>query len=204
MRAVEPERALNVEWSSDDPENLDVQIAITAYDRRGFVRDISDVMAAEHLSIDALNTVTDHDTSTAHTTVKLAVRDLEQLARVLRRLAGCRMSSASGGCTRVRSLGLRLTLRRKPLNRCWTYVRYLPICPENRDLRPPWNWTLTREFYQRQFNRRTRTPRPEGKGTSGQQARQGMPASGMHYGSASRDYRGKCPSHASTDLRSGN
>ena len=88
MRAVKPERALNVEWSSDDPENLDVQIAITAYDRRGFVRDISDVMAAEHLSIDALNTVTDHETSTAHMTIKLAVRDLEQLARVLRRLAG--------------------------------------------------------------------------------------------------------------------
>jgi GTP pyrophosphokinase len=88
MRAVKPERALNVEWSSDDPENLDVQIAISAYDRRGFVRDISDVMAAEHLSIDALNTVTDHDTGTAHMTVTLAVRDLEQLARVLRRLAG--------------------------------------------------------------------------------------------------------------------
>jgi GTP pyrophosphokinase len=88
MRAVKPERALNVEWSSDDPENLDVQISITAYDRRGFVRDISDVMAAEHLSIDALNTITDHDTSTAHMTIKLAVRDLEQLARVLRRLAG--------------------------------------------------------------------------------------------------------------------
>jgi GTP pyrophosphokinase len=87
MRAVKPERALNVEWSSEDPENLDVQIAITAYDRRGFVRDISDVMAAEHLSIDALNTVTDHDTSTAHMTIKLAVHDLEQLARVLRRLA---------------------------------------------------------------------------------------------------------------------
>ena len=88
MRAVKPERALNVEWSSDDPENLAVQIAITAYDRRGFVRDISDVMAAEHLSIDALNTVTDHETSTAHMTIKLAVRDLAQLARVLRRLAG--------------------------------------------------------------------------------------------------------------------
>ncbi|MEJ0040199.1 MAG: bifunctional (p)ppGpp synthetase/guanosine-3',5'-bis(diphosphate) 3'-pyrophosphohydrolase [Gammaproteobacteria bacterium] len=88
MRAVKPERALNVEWSSDDPENLDVQIAVTAYDRRGFVRDISDVMAAEHLSIDALNTVTDHDTGTAHMTIKLAVRDLEQLARVLRRLSG--------------------------------------------------------------------------------------------------------------------
>ncbi len=88
MRAVKPERALNVEWSSDHPENLEVQIDITAYDRRGFVRDISDVMAVEHLSIDALNTVTDHDNGTAHMTVKLAVKDLEQLARVLRRLAG--------------------------------------------------------------------------------------------------------------------
>jgi GTP pyrophosphokinase len=88
MRAVKPERALNVEWSSDHPENLEVQIDITAYDRRGFVRDISDVMAVEHLSIDALNTVTDHDNGTAHMTVRLAVKDLEQLARVLRRLAG--------------------------------------------------------------------------------------------------------------------
>ncbi len=45
MQSVKPERALNVEWSSDDPENLDVQIPITAYDRRGFVRDISMSMA---------------------------------------------------------------------------------------------------------------------------------------------------------------
>ena len=36
----------------------------------------------------ALLAVTDHDTSTAHMTIKLAVRDLEQLAELLRRLAG--------------------------------------------------------------------------------------------------------------------
>ena len=87
MRAVKPERALNVEWTSAETETLDVQLAVTAYDRRGLVRDLTDVMALEHLSIDSLNTVTDHKTSTAHLTVKLAVRDLEQLSRVLRRLS---------------------------------------------------------------------------------------------------------------------
>ena len=56
MRAVKPERAERG-MELGRPETLDVQIAITAYDRRGLVRDLTDVMAAEHLSIDALNTV---------------------------------------------------------------------------------------------------------------------------------------------------
>ncbi len=87
MRAVKPERVLNVEWSTNGEDTLTVQLVISAYDRRGLVRDLTDVMALEHLSIEEMTTTTDRKAGTAHVTVKLAVRDLEQLARVLRRLA---------------------------------------------------------------------------------------------------------------------
>ena len=87
MRAVKPERALNVEWTSDDTDTLSVQLVVSAYDRRGLVRDLTDVMALEHLSIEELTTTTDRQAGTALVTTRLAVRDLEQLARVLRRLS---------------------------------------------------------------------------------------------------------------------
>jgi GTP pyrophosphokinase len=88
MRAVKPERALNVEWAATgEEETLTVQLVIAAYDRRGLVRDLTDVMALEHLSIEEMTTTTDRQAGTAHVTVRLAVRDLEQLARVLRRLS---------------------------------------------------------------------------------------------------------------------
>jgi GTP pyrophosphokinase len=88
MRAVKPDRVLNVEWSSGSAESgLAVKLAVTAYDRRGLVRDLTDVLAVEQLSIEELSTTTDRASGTAHLTVSFAVRDLEQLARVLRRLS---------------------------------------------------------------------------------------------------------------------
>jgi GTP pyrophosphokinase len=88
MRAVKPDRVLNVEWASGSAEaGLAVRLAVSAYDRRGLVRDITDVLAVEQLSIEELTTTTDKASGTAHLTVSFAVRDLEQLARVLRRLS---------------------------------------------------------------------------------------------------------------------
>ena len=87
MRALKPERVLKVEWASDaDRQGLNVVLAISAYDRRGLLRDLTEVLALERLSIEAASTRTDHDTGIAHVTLTVAVRDLEQLARVLRRL----------------------------------------------------------------------------------------------------------------------
>ena len=45
------------------------------------------MLAVERLSIEAATTRTDHDTGLAHFALTVAVRDLEQLAAVLRRLA---------------------------------------------------------------------------------------------------------------------
>ncbi len=86
MREVRPERVLQVEWSSADAAGLAAEIAVTAYDRRGLLRDLTDVLALERLSIDAMSTVTDHDAGTAHVRLTVPVGSLDQLARVLQRL----------------------------------------------------------------------------------------------------------------------
>ncbi|HUN72180.1 MAG TPA: TGS domain-containing protein [Steroidobacteraceae bacterium] len=87
MREVRPERVLLVEWSSADAAGLTVEIAVTAYDRRGLVRDLTDVLAVERLSIEAMSTVTDRGAGTAHVRLTVPVTNLDQLARVLHRLS---------------------------------------------------------------------------------------------------------------------
>ena len=86
MREVRPERVLQVEWSATEAGGLRVEIAVTAYDRRGLVRDLTDVLALERLSIEAMSTTTDRDAGTAHVRLTVPVSNLEQLARVLHRL----------------------------------------------------------------------------------------------------------------------
>jgi GTP pyrophosphokinase len=87
MRTLKPERVLQVEWTSDAGAGLVVEISINAIDRRGLVRDVTDVLALERLSIEAMTTTTSREAGSAHVLVTVSVTDLEQLARVLRRLS---------------------------------------------------------------------------------------------------------------------
>lgn len=86
MRATRPDRLLNVSWTSNDDVLLSAEISVSAHDRPGLVRDLADVVAAEHVNIEAITTTTDRRTTTASVVLKLAVHDLDQLARLLRRL----------------------------------------------------------------------------------------------------------------------
>src|SRR5262249_23306783 len=52
MAAVKPDRVLKVDWTSADAGALNVGLAVSAYDRRGLLRDLTDVLALERLSID--------------------------------------------------------------------------------------------------------------------------------------------------------
>ena len=86
MRALKPERVLKVQWTSANGSGLLVEISVHAIDRRGLVRDVTDVLALERLSIEAMTTTTDRAAGSAHVLVSVSVNGLEQLARVVRRL----------------------------------------------------------------------------------------------------------------------
>ncbi|HEY6452509.1 MAG TPA: bifunctional (p)ppGpp synthetase/guanosine-3',5'-bis(diphosphate) 3'-pyrophosphohydrolase [Steroidobacteraceae bacterium] len=87
MRARKPERVLGVEWTLDADSLLPVRIRVEAFDRRGLLRDVSDVMALEKLSIQGVNSDTDPNDRIATIVMRTAVRDHEQLSRVLQRLS---------------------------------------------------------------------------------------------------------------------
>jgi GTP pyrophosphokinase len=87
MQAARPERVLAARWRDAADASLPVELAVTSYDRRGLVRDLSEAIAEEDLSIESLQTTTDRRDGTARTTIRVAVRDLDQLSRLLRRLA---------------------------------------------------------------------------------------------------------------------
>ena len=88
LREVNPERVLTVDWGRPSAERtFPVAIVIDAYDRRGLVRDISGVLADEHISIEAMNTVTDAADNTAAVDVTVKVHGLEELSRLLARFS---------------------------------------------------------------------------------------------------------------------
>jgi len=86
MAQAKPDRALRVEWNLGSETLMPVQIRVEALDRRGLLRDVSDVMAVEHLSIDGVNSNTDPTDRVATIVMRTAVRDTEQLNRVCKRL----------------------------------------------------------------------------------------------------------------------
>ena len=87
MRATHPERCLRVDWRDDDSATIAVELSIVAWDRRGLVRDLSDLVATANLSLESLQTTTDRTRGTATTILRTRVRDLAQLADLSRRLS---------------------------------------------------------------------------------------------------------------------
>jgi GTP pyrophosphokinase len=86
MLRAQPERRLNVEWAGGEVQRLPATISIGAYDRRGLLRDITDLIAAERLSIEGVTSATDPADRIARISVRLAVQDADELARLLLRL----------------------------------------------------------------------------------------------------------------------
>lgn len=86
MRDTRPDRVLSVAWTTTNGDSPSIELSVSAYDRHGLVRDISDVLAFERLSIEAMTTTTDRNAGTAHVSVTVGISDVEQLSRVLKRL----------------------------------------------------------------------------------------------------------------------
>jgi GTP pyrophosphokinase len=87
MAKQKPQRLLQVEWAEGETARIGATMTIEAFDRRGLLRDISDLIAEEHLSIEGVTSATDPRDRIARFEVRLAVRDASELAKLQRRLA---------------------------------------------------------------------------------------------------------------------
>ena len=87
MVKQKPQRLLQVDWSTSDAARVAARISIEAFDRRGLLRDISDLIAEERLSIEGVTSNTDPRDRIARFEVRLTVHDAGELSRLQRKLA---------------------------------------------------------------------------------------------------------------------
>ncbi len=86
MLRLDPERRgrlVDVSWPAGEAVTYPVNVLVRAYDRQGLLRDVTTILTAERINIEALDTRTSRRDQTAETTMTLQVASLEQLSRVL-------------------------------------------------------------------------------------------------------------------------
>ena len=79
----EPERIIKVSWGQAQ-QTYPVAVRIMAYDRDGLMKDVSTVVAEEHINMTAISVATKNSLATFEVTMEIA--DTEVLARVLARI----------------------------------------------------------------------------------------------------------------------
>jgi GTP pyrophosphokinase len=82
-----PERLLQVDWGRTGGRRYPVEIVVRAMDRRGLLRDITTVVAEERVDIERLASQGDPAQGSADLSLRVAVASLEDLSRLLTRLA---------------------------------------------------------------------------------------------------------------------
>jgi GTP pyrophosphokinase len=89
LRDAQPQRVLAVDWGRPSPERtFPVAVVIHAFDRKGLARDVSAVLADEHISISSMNVTTNPAENTAQVELTVTVHGLDELSRLLARFAG--------------------------------------------------------------------------------------------------------------------
>ncbi|ENW08263.1 RelA/SpoT family protein [Acinetobacter beijerinckii] len=85
MTAHEPERAVEADWEMQPTRGQSVQIVVEAYDRRGLLKDLTQVIFSDQINIRQVNTISEAD-GIANMKLLIEVKGLAQLSRLLARL----------------------------------------------------------------------------------------------------------------------
>lgn len=81
-----PERVIDVHWNTQEPAVFPVDVLVRAWDRTGLLRDITAVLANEHINVTGIQTHSDKSDGTASMQITLEVPGLNQLGRVLAKI----------------------------------------------------------------------------------------------------------------------
>ncbi len=87
LAARAPERMLQVDWGKSAGRRFPVDIVVHAMDRRGLLRDVTTLVAEEKINIERLTSRGDDAQGSADLLLRIAVTGLEELSRLLTRLA---------------------------------------------------------------------------------------------------------------------
>ena len=80
------ERLIEVQWGSSPSQTYALDAVISAYDRPGLLRDISNLFALEKINVVNMHLNSDRQSNTVEILLTLEVVDLEQFSRVLSRI----------------------------------------------------------------------------------------------------------------------
>ncbi|MCG8672247.1 MAG: GTP diphosphokinase [Pseudomonadales bacterium] len=83
LRKSDPDRLVEVSWSSIEDKFYPVEVFIRAYDRQGLLRDVSGVLANEHVNVTAVKTHSDRTDNTATMTITVEIGGLSALGSLL-------------------------------------------------------------------------------------------------------------------------
>jgi len=83
QRTDAPHRLVEVEWGTDAAEHYPVDIAVTAYDRHGLLRDITNILADEKVNVVGVSTNVDKKSHLAYIDLTVEVSGIHTVSRVL-------------------------------------------------------------------------------------------------------------------------
>ncbi|MBK7301268.1 MAG: GTP diphosphokinase [Moraxellaceae bacterium] len=86
LEADEPERVIDVQWQHVVSSVQSVNVLIKAWDRTGLLRDVSAVLANEHVNVTGVNTHSNKQDGTALMQITVEVSGVEQLGRILAKI----------------------------------------------------------------------------------------------------------------------
>lgn len=80
------DRFIQVSWGNGETKCYPVDIHISSFDRRGLLKDITEILAKCNVNITAMNTLSNSRNSTADMKITLEVSGIEQLSQVLAKI----------------------------------------------------------------------------------------------------------------------
>jgi len=86
MQHDEPDRIIDVQWSSKAVGQYPVDILIRAFDRAGLLRDVTAILANEAVNVTSMNSETDDVNNLVDLRLTLEVSNLEVLGKVLSKI----------------------------------------------------------------------------------------------------------------------
>jgi GTP pyrophosphokinase len=80
------DRLIEVSWGTKTATGYPVDLVIAAYDRPGLIKDISNIIANEKISLVGLNTTTDKSEGMAYTSLTIEINNLDALSKITNKI----------------------------------------------------------------------------------------------------------------------